>query len=211
MLGMSRWSEKGGSYRTIQRFFSMTIPWAEIFWTFFKERLFDPQDCFLLAGDESIVTKAGKQTYGLDCFFSGLMKRAVPGLSFFTLALINTRQRRSYPIRVEQMIGTQEEKAVTQGKKQARKAKSEGTKRKPGRPKGSRNKDKTQVELNPNITSAVYYAGTPVPTFCCATITPLLRETKPSQAAPRTFSPTPLLPYPPPTTSTPTPTLHPYP
>ncbi len=151
MLGLSRWSEKGGSYRTIQRFFDTTIPWSDLFWSFFKERLFDPQDRFLLAGDESIVTKAGKQTYGLDCFFSGLMKRAVPGLSFFTLALINTRQRRSYPIRVEQMIRTPEEKAVTLSKKQARKAKSEGPKRKPGRPKGSRNKDKTQAELNPEL------------------------------------------------------------
>jgi hypothetical protein len=88
MLGLSRWGEKGGSYRTIQRFFSTTIPWSDIFWSFFKERLFDPQDCFLLAGDESIVTKAGKQTYGLDCFFSGLMKRAV----------CNCSRRNFYPL-----------------------------------------------------------------------------------------------------------------
>jgi putative transposase len=31
MLGISRWSEKGGSYRTVQRFFHTFIPWASIF------------------------------------------------------------------------------------------------------------------------------------------------------------------------------------
>ena len=28
MLGISRWAGKGGSYRTVQRFFSTVIPWA---------------------------------------------------------------------------------------------------------------------------------------------------------------------------------------
>ncbi|MCA9999845.1 MAG: transposase, partial [Anaerolineales bacterium] len=28
MLGISRWTEKGGSYRTVQRFFHTAIPWA---------------------------------------------------------------------------------------------------------------------------------------------------------------------------------------
>jgi len=27
MLGISRWTEKGGSYRTVQRFFQTAIPW----------------------------------------------------------------------------------------------------------------------------------------------------------------------------------------
>jgi DDE superfamily endonuclease len=27
MLGISRWTAKGGSYRTVQRFFSTLIPW----------------------------------------------------------------------------------------------------------------------------------------------------------------------------------------
>jgi len=35
MLGLSRWTEKGGSYRTVQRFFYTIIPWAQVFWTFF--------------------------------------------------------------------------------------------------------------------------------------------------------------------------------
>ena len=151
MLGMSRWTEKGGSYRTIQRIFYTGIPWAQVFWAFFHEHLLDRQDTYLLAGDECIVTKAGEKTHGLDCFFSSLLKKAVPGLSFFTLALISTKQRRSYPVCVEQMIRTAEEKAASQAKKQTRKAKSEGPKRKRGRPKGSRNKNKAEIVLNPEL------------------------------------------------------------
>jgi hypothetical protein len=151
MLGLSRWADKGGSYRTVQRFFYTVIPWGQLFWSFFRERLLDQQDTYLLAGDECIVTKAGDRTHGLDYFFSSLMQKAVPGLSFFTLALVSTKQRRSYPVQVEQMIRTEAEKAASQAKKQAKKAKKDAPKKKRGRPKGSCNKDKTAVELNPEL------------------------------------------------------------
>jgi putative transposase len=153
MLGLSRWTDKGGSYRTIQRFFYTVIPWAQVFWAFFCEHLLDQQDTYLLAGDECVITKAGEKTHGLDCFFSGLLKKTVPGLSFFALSLISVQQRRSYPVCIEQTVRTAEEKAVSQAKKQARKAKPEGPKRKPGRPKGSRNKNKAEVVLNPELQS----------------------------------------------------------
>jgi putative transposase len=151
MLGLSRWTERGGSYRTVQRFFYTIIPWAQVFWAFFREHLFDQQDTYLLAGDVSVVTKAGKQTHGLDYFFSSLQQKAVRGLSFFTLSLISTKQRRSYPVCVEQMIRTAEEKAASKAKKQAKKARPDRPKRKPGRPKGSRNKNKAEVALNPEL------------------------------------------------------------
>lgn len=147
MLGLSRWAEKGGSYRTIQRFFYTVIPWAQVFWAFFCEHLLDRQDTYLLAGDECVITKAGEKTHGLDYFFSGLLKKTVPGLSFFTLALISVKQRRSYPLYMEQTVRTAEEKAASRAKK----AKLEGPKRKPGRPKGSRNKNKAEVMLNPEL------------------------------------------------------------
>jgi len=31
MLGLSQWAGKGGSYRTVQRFFATVIPWATLF------------------------------------------------------------------------------------------------------------------------------------------------------------------------------------
>lgn len=73
MLGISRWAGKGGSYRTVQRLFNTTIPWGMVFWVFFRTHLFHPEDVYLLAGDECVVTKSGKHTHGLDRFFSGLV------------------------------------------------------------------------------------------------------------------------------------------
>lgn len=32
MLGISRWTEKGGSYRTSQRFFDSKLLWCELHW-----------------------------------------------------------------------------------------------------------------------------------------------------------------------------------
>jgi hypothetical protein len=154
MLGISRWAGRGGSYRTVQRFFSQVIPWAEVFWAFVAKHLLDLQDAYLLAGDETVITKAGRKTYGLDRFFSSLMRRAVPGLSFFALSSINVRERRSYPVRVEQMLRTPEEKAASRAKrakKQVQKKKGAGAKRSLGRPKGSRNKDKANPVLNPEL------------------------------------------------------------
>jgi hypothetical protein len=151
MLGISRWTEKGGSYRSVQRFFYTVMPWTQIFWIFFRAHLFNSQDTYLLAGDESVVTKAGKHTHGVDYFFSNLQKRAVPGLSFFTFSLVSIQQRRSYPICVEQQIRTAAEKAQTLAKKEAKQAKSADEERKRGRPKGSRNKIKAEVVLNPEL------------------------------------------------------------
>jgi hypothetical protein len=84
MLGLSRWAGKGGSYRTVQRFFSTVIPWTMLFWVFFRQHVYCPADVSLLAGDEVVVTKAGKTTDGLDRVFSGLHGKPVPGLAFFT-------------------------------------------------------------------------------------------------------------------------------
>jgi hypothetical protein len=151
MLGLSRWTEKGGSYRTLQRFFYTVIPWAQVFWAFFCKHLLDQRDTYLLAGDECVITKVGEKTHGVDCFFSGLLKKTVPGLSYFVLSLISVKQRRSYPVCMEQTVRTAEEKATRRAKKQARKAKPEVQKRKPGRPKGSRNKNKAEVVLNPEL------------------------------------------------------------
>ncbi len=36
MLSISRWSGKGGSYRTVQRFFTKDIPWDSLNWAIAK-------------------------------------------------------------------------------------------------------------------------------------------------------------------------------
>jgi putative transposase len=144
MLGISRWTEKGGSYRTIQRFFNSPIVWAKANWFFIRHHLLDRQDTVLIGGDESVVTKSGKKTYGLDRFFSSLYGKPVPGLSFFSLSLISVKERSSYPVMMEQVVKEKEEKPdkKNSGKKQVKKR---------GRPKGSKNKNRREVELTPYL------------------------------------------------------------
>jgi len=154
MTGLARWTTPGGSYRTVQRFFATAIPWAQVLWRFFCQYGLQPDDTYLLVGDEVVVTKAGKHTYGLDRFFAGLFQKVVPGVAFFSLALVNTKTRRAWPLRLAQTVRTEAEKTASKAKA-ARKAHPASpptppvAKGKPGRPKGSRNVPKTAVSLSP--------------------------------------------------------------
>src|SRR5437879_12528777 len=114
MLGSSRWAGQGGSYRTVQRFFSQALPWAMLFWVFFREHIYRSDEVYLLVGDEVVATKAGKHTHGLDRFFSSLYGKPVPGLAFFALSLVSSQERRSFPVRVEQVVRSSAEKAATE-------------------------------------------------------------------------------------------------
>ena len=151
MLGMSRWAGPGGSYRTIQRFFATVIPWGLLFWVFFRHHVYCPGDVYLVAGDEVIVTKAGKCTHGLDRFFASLYGKPVPGLAFFTLSLVSVQARRAFPMCVEQVVRSDAEKAASKAKAAAKKAKAPGAKRRQGRPQGSTNKNKAHVTLTPEL------------------------------------------------------------
>ncbi len=151
MTGIARWSGDGGSYRTIQRFFAAVLPWPLLFWRFFRQHHLQPDDVYILAGDEVVVTKAGKHTFGLDRFFSGILQKAVPGVAFFSLALISTTTRRAFPLRLEQVVRSEAEKAAAKAKAAAKQPKPPVAKRTSGRPKGSKNKPKTAVTLSPEL------------------------------------------------------------
>ncbi len=151
MLGIARWAGHGGSYRTVQRFFAQALPWATLFWAFFRHHLYCPDEVYLVAGDEVIVTKAGKSTHGLDRFFASLYGKPVPGLAFFTVSLVRVQKRRSFPLRVEQMVRSDAEKAVSKAKAEAKKAKAPCDKRRPGRPQGSTNTKQPAVTLTPEL------------------------------------------------------------
>ncbi len=152
MLGISRWTADGGSYRTVQRFFATVMPWASLFWVFFRTHLFVRDDVYLLGGDETVVTKAGKQTSGLGRFVASLYGKSVPGRAFFTLSLISTQPRRSLPIQLEQVVRTPQEHAAARTKAAVKAAPKPPPKRKPGRPTGSTTTAKTAVDLTPELT-----------------------------------------------------------
>jgi len=151
MLGLSRWAGPGGSYRTVQRFFATVIPWATLFWVFFRHHLYRSEDGYLLVGDEVVVTKAGKTTHGLDRFFASLYGKPVPGLAFFALSLVSIQQRRSFPLRVDQVVRSDAEKAARKAKAAAKKQKPSTAKRPRGRPKGSKNTNKAEALLTPEL------------------------------------------------------------
>ncbi len=148
MLSISRWAEKGGSYRTIQRFFSTVLPWEEMFAKFFETHLFNPDHEYIVAGDETVVSKAGSQTFGIDRFFSGLKGKVIRGLSFFVLSLVDTVERKSYPLAVAQTVKSEAEK---QGLKRIKKRKTKASKTSKGRRKGSLNRDKNEIRLSPEL------------------------------------------------------------
>ena len=152
MLNMSRWTSEGGSYRTIQRFFNTVIPWGSVYWVFFTTYLLDRESAYILAGDETIVSKSGQSTYGLSRFFSSGHGKTIPSLAFLSLSLVSVKERRSYPMIMEQIVRgdtcspgppeTSQPRDTTQ---------TPVPKRKRGRPKGSRNRNKTEVELSDTL------------------------------------------------------------
>ena len=149
MLGISRWADEGGSYRTVQRFFNTPIAWANVHWCLIRHCFLDSDDTFLIAGDETIVTKAGDTTYGLDRFFSSIFRKTVPSLSFFTFSLISTKRRTSYPLITQQMIRS-EEKTISEDFISTEQNKYD-KKRGRGRPKGSKSKNKEIIDLPPYL------------------------------------------------------------
>jgi len=76
----------------------------------------------LIVGDATTVTKSGKETFGLGRFFSSIYSRAVPGIAFQTLSLLDVEKRISWPMLIEQMFPKpkQEKPAATKNKKQKR-------------------------------------------------------------------------------------------
>ena len=139
MLGLSRWTEKGGSYRTIQRLYHTPINWFLIHKTLLQTHLLRSGRCYLLAGDEVVVSKAGKKTHGVGRFYSGLAQRVIPSVSFLALSLIDVEERHSYPLHIQQLLPTTkaEENSIP------------APKRPRGRPKGSKNYVKADPVLSP--------------------------------------------------------------
>ena len=152
-LGVSRWAGKGGSHRTVQRFFHTPIDWFAVQWRFFELFVHQQDAIYILAGDESPISKAGKQTYGIDWFFSSIHDRVMRGLGFYSIALINVSKRQAYSLSTEQIVRSAEEKELARQRKEKRKARSQkpGSKGPKGRPKGSKNKNKAEVILSPEL------------------------------------------------------------
>jgi putative transposase len=145
MLGLSRWAGKGGSYRTIQRFFNTTVNWSVLQWLLIRTHLWQPGEVMVAAGDDVIVSKSGKCTHGLDRFFCSIYRKVVPSLGFLSLSLISVKRRVSYPVVLEQL-----EQSQTSPSHVKSQPKPQG-KGQPGRRRGRKNRNRHDVELSPYL------------------------------------------------------------
>lgn len=153
MLGISRWAEKGGSYRNVQRFFATTFLWTALQIKFVESHLFNASHEYILAGDATTITKTGKNTFGINRFFSGVLGVVVKGLEFFAISLIDVTNRKSYPLAVKQTVREKEERRKPKKNRVNKKKRSQ--KKKPsnlqGRPAGVKNKNKMKLELSSEL------------------------------------------------------------
>ncbi len=89
MLGLSRWTEKGGSYRTVQRFFKEKIDWTALRWQLIKQHTQEVKGVWLLIGDEVMVTKSGKETHGLGIFFFDCRQSTARNMLFESVIVVS--------------------------------------------------------------------------------------------------------------------------
>ena len=143
MRGIARWAGPGGSYRTVQRFFNTSVSWGMLQWVLIRHHLLDQDDVIVMAGDDVVVTKAGKQTHGLGRFFSSLYGKRVPGLGFLSLSLLSVKRRTSYPVMMEPLTQPPIETP--------RQVSTHKTNGKRGRPPGSKNQHRRDVVLSPYL------------------------------------------------------------
>jgi len=141
MVGLSRWTQKGGSYRTLQRWFVSRVEWGAVLWAVVEAHLIHAGGMYLLAVDEVVVSKAGKMTHGVGRFYSSIAGRPIGGVSFVAASLVDVGQRRSYPVQVEQRLPRPKATAPA----------GETVKRGRGRPKGSKNHAKSAPLLSAEL------------------------------------------------------------
>jgi hypothetical protein len=151
MRGLSRWAGTGGSSRTVPRFFSTVIPWAMLLWVCFRQPVYGPAEVYRRAGDAVVVTKAGKTTSGLDRVVASLHGTPVPGLAFFTLALVSVQARRALPRRGAQVVRGAAATAASKVKAATKQPTSPRATRRPGRPPGRTHTPKAYVTLTPEL------------------------------------------------------------
>jgi putative transposase len=115
----------------------------------FKHFIYQKGRSYLLAADETVKGKAGKQTHGLGRFYSSMAKQVIRSVSFLAVSIIDIAKEQSYILGCKQLIANnltksnanQEQKAKSKKKTKAKpKTKSKG------RPQGSKNKVKTEPE-----------------------------------------------------------------
>jgi putative transposase len=143
-LSVARYSSL--SYRTVQRFYALKdVNWLLVTLFLFKHFIYQKGKSYLLAADETVKGKAGKQTHGLGHFYSSMAKQVIRSVSFLAISIIDIEKEKSYILGCKQLIANNLDKVNINPEKKSKS--KEKSKNKPkGRPKGSKNKVKTESE-----------------------------------------------------------------
>ena len=157
-LNISRYSDI--SYRSVNRFMSQETCWQKVYVEQLRWYLRGKVGVYLLAIDETVEDKAGKETHKIGYFFCSKAQKAIKSVSFAVLSVISVSERKSYVVDYVQLEQDKEKAAENKAKKLAQKAKKGETKggksnawetekavkHKGGRPVGSKTKEKGKTE-----------------------------------------------------------------
>lgn len=141
MRSLSRWAEKGGSYRTIQRFYQSQINWVQVHGLFIDKWLAKEAGGKILIADEVVIEKVGGKTHGVGHFYSSQAQGMIPSVSFLAFSVLDLNSREAYPLQIEQGMPVPSLKKAVLDK----------VKRPRGRPKGSKNRAKTPLILSAHL------------------------------------------------------------
>lgn len=143
-LSVSRYSTL--SYRTVQRFYALkNVNWLVINLLLLKYFVYRKDKKYLLAADETVKGKAGKQTYGIGLFYSSIQKQVIKAISFLAICIIDVDEKKSYILACKQLIVSNLQKQKKRHTNTIESTEKALPKSK-GRPKGSKNKPKVESE-----------------------------------------------------------------
>lgn len=152
MKNISRWTSRGCSYRTIQRFFASPVDWLGMNMILFRTIVLGiPSGSrYVLAVDEVVEKKAGKKTWGVNWFYSSTAGKVIRSVSNHVISLVDTEKEYSFALTHQQTIkelpakpkrkSKSRKKSKTKITKSKNKVKIAQKKKQLGRPKGSKNK-----------------------------------------------------------------------
>lgn len=144
--------DMGMGYRSVQRFFGQQINWSLMYLSILTYVFPNYRDrVFLLALDEVVEKKSGKQTHLVGRFYSSIVGKAIRSVCFHACSLVEVESGKSMVLSYEQREAPAKSVSKKQGSKKnkgnqgsSKKRKKKGRGRKVGRPPGSKNKLQTK-------------------------------------------------------------------
>lgn len=93
------------SYRTVQRFYALKeINWLLINLLLFKTFIYKGGEIYLFAADETVESKAGNSTYGIEKFYSSILEKTIRSVSFLATVIIDIETEKSYFLACQQVM-----------------------------------------------------------------------------------------------------------